>query len=81
MSRRNGTTRGGALTHEPKGVPQATCAACGQVVNKKQTMRVGDVRVCKGHDWNAKQKALWEAQRRGGYALTLTPESKELIGA
>jgi len=81
MSRRNGTTKGGALRGEAKGIATVTCAVCGGVINKRQTMGVEGVRVCKGHSWSAKQTALWDAQKRAGLALCLTPENKALVGA
>jgi hypothetical protein len=68
--RRNMTVRGGRLQGEAKGVPQVECSVCGSVVNKRQTMAVDGVRVCKDHAWTGVQKALWAAQKRGGLPLT-----------
>jgi hypothetical protein len=68
--RRNMTVRGGRLQGEAKGVPQVECSVCGSVVNKRQTMAVDGVRVCKDHAWTGVQKALWAAQKRGGLPLS-----------
>jgi hypothetical protein len=75
MAKRNGTVRGGAKRGEVKGVAEVNCVICGERVTKRSTFLTDAGRVCRSHDYSPSQRALWEAQRRQGYILTLVREA------